>query len=88
MRGRCGVLGAGVAVVTMSPAPEVRLSDDGRFVHLGRGLWTGSFPVEELGEWLRFYRGLRDRKGGRFAVHFAQTVRALEKLETRLRAKC
>lgn len=49
-----------------------------------RGGWEGSFPVEELGEWLRFYRGLRDRKGGRFAGHFAQTVRALEKLKAEL----
>lgn len=85
MRGRCGVLGAGVAVVTMSPAPEVRLSDDGRCVHLGRSLWTGSFPVEELGEWLRFYRGLRDRKGGKYAASYAPMVEALERVRDRLR---
>lgn len=80
--------GVGVPVVTGVPAPEAWLSQDGRTVHLRRGGWTGSFAVEELGEWLRFYRGLRDRKDGRFSVYYAQTVRELEKLEARLRAKC
>jgi len=57
-------------------------------VHLRRGNWVGSFQAEKLGDWLRFYRGLRDRKGGRFSVYYTQTVRELEKLEASLRPKC
>lgn len=58
-----------------------RLSEDGSTVILGgetAGDWEGRFPVSALAAQLRFYRGLRDRKGGHYAAFYSPTVAALE----------
>lgn len=64
------------------------LSPDGRtFVLEGGqeiGRWRGVYPVEDLPRQLRFYRGLRDRKGGAYAEFYEPTVMALEALAREL----
>ena len=47
-------------------------------------VWSGSYPVEALPQWLRFYRALRDRKGGVYAAFYAETVASLEALSREL----
>lgn len=64
---------------------EAWLSEDGHMVHLGCGGWVGSFPLEDLDRWLTYYRGQRDRRGGRFASIYAPDVRALEKIRLQSR---
>ena len=39
--------------------------------------WSGSFPVERLEDWRRFYNKLADRRGGKNRVHFQPTIDAL-----------
>lgn len=58
------------------------LSPDGRSFTIGGdgSGWTGTYPVADLPAKLRFYRGLRDRKGGAYAAFYAPTVAALEAL--------
>lgn len=61
----------------------VRLSPDRRSFTIGNGNgggWSGTYPVEDLANQLRFYRGLRDRKNGAYAKHYEETVRGLEAL--------
>lgn len=48
------------------------------------GGWSATFPVEDLQKHLEFYRGLRDRQGGRFARFFVRTVDGLEAIEREL----
>lgn len=72
--------------MTANLPPEAWLSEDGRTVHMRRGGWKGSFPVEALEDWLAFYRQLRDRKGGKFAAFYAPAVEALERIESELRS--
>ena len=60
--------------------PAARLSDDGSTVLLDRGNWSGSFPLSHLPSQIRFYRGLRDRKGGKYAAFYQPTLDALEAL--------
>jgi hypothetical protein len=45
----------------MLGAPKATLSPDGKVVHLSRGDWSETFPVQHLGFRLAFYRSLRDR---------------------------
>lgn len=52
----------------------------------GRGGWSRTFDVRELAGQLRFYRSLRDRRGGEFARFYQNTVKALERVEADLRA--
>lgn len=59
---------------------KARLSEDGARVILEGRLWRGSFPIGDLPEQLRFYRGLRDRKQGAFAAFYRADVEALEAL--------
>lgn len=47
-------------------------------VRLRKGGWAGTIPAENLDVWIAFYRGLRDRKGGRYAAFYEETVRVLE----------
>lgn len=58
--------------------PRVEASKDGASFTLTLGLWSGSYPIGELQRQLKFYRHLRDRKGGAYAKHYALTVKALE----------
>ena len=64
--------------------PEARLSEDGRSVHLCRGGWSSTFPVEELDRWLAFYRDLQNRAHGKFAKFYGPTVAALERVRIEL----
>lgn len=60
--------------------PVVKLSDDGASFTLLLSLWSECVPVSALSQRLRFYRSLRDRRGGAYAAFYAPTVRALEDL--------
>lgn len=55
---------------------------------VGTGIngWSRTYDVRELAGQLRFYRGLRDRRGGAFARFYQNTVKALERVEADLRA--
>ena len=53
------------------------ITPDGQNVHLSGRLWSETFPVSQLPDRIRFYEGLRDRKGGVHAQHYAPTVKAL-----------
>lgn len=61
---------------------KVRLAPDGRSFTIsndgGTTGWSGSYAIEDLPQQLRFYRGLRDRRGGAFAPHYEETVAGLE----------
>lgn len=51
---------------------------------LTKGIWSGTFPIDDLPGWLAFYRDQR----GRFPAHAAnydEDVRALEELAAQLR---
>lgn len=61
---------------------KAALSPDGGTVTLTGGFWTGSFDVACLPQQIALYTALRDRKDGRFAHHYAGTVRALEEIKT------
>lgn len=66
------------------PPPTVEAAPDGLTFTITRGRWSGTYPVEALPLWLRFYRGLRDRKDGAYAPTYAPMVRALEDLARRI----
>jgi hypothetical protein len=83
----------------MTVAPKVALHrDKTRFVIAGR-MWRSTWiPIEELPEWIAFYRRLRDRHGtpadpktgapakpGRYHDHYAPAVDALEALQRRIK---
>lgn len=40
--------------------------------------WQMTCPISDLGRWLAFYQGLRDRENGRFARFYAPAVAAIE----------
>lgn len=52
----------------------------GAWVAMRHGDWRRDIALSELPRWLAFYRGLRDRDGGRFAGFYAPQVEALERL--------
>lgn len=54
---------------------------------LATGGWSGSFPISDLRSQIAFYRGLRDRKGGRYAAYYQPTVAALEALSDQIRQR-
>lgn len=60
------------------PAPRVEASEDETSFTLTLGAWSGTLRIDELPGQLKFYRQLRDRKGGAYAEQYAPTVRALE----------
>jgi hypothetical protein len=45
---------------------------------LRKGRWAGTIPADNLDAWIAFYRRLRDRKDGRYAAFYADTVEVLE----------
>lgn len=53
------------------------------FNHIAlRGLyWSETFPADRLPEKIAFYEGLRDRKGGAHAAHYAPTVDQLKRVQ-------
>jgi hypothetical protein len=59
----------------MSDLHAVRNGDR---IYMTRGTWSASIASGELPDWLKMYRGLRDRSGGKFAQHYTQPVAALE----------
>jgi len=60
------------------------LSEDRRAVRLQGALWGMTFPVESLGAWLAFYRGLASRRSARtgrdYAGAYGDTVAELERV--------
>jgi hypothetical protein len=60
------------------PAPRVEASKDGAFFKIVLNAWSGAYLIDALPIQLKFYRKLRDRKGGIYAHFYAPTVRALE----------
>lgn len=67
--------------------PVARLSEDGSAVLLSRGGWSGSFPLSRLPSQIAFYRGLRDRKGSKYAAFYQPTLAALEALSDEIRQR-
>ncbi len=51
---------------------------DGDRIKLCLGNYVGTIKVDELPRWLRFYRKMRDREGGKYAKHYQPTVDVLE----------
>lgn len=49
-------------------------------VSLRRGAYAAVLPADTLPGWLRFYRRMRDRRGGAYAGFYAPVVTALEAL--------
>ncbi|HMT45533.1 MAG TPA: hypothetical protein PKE59_00300 [Novosphingobium sp.] len=64
-----------------------RLEPDGQRFVLDGVSWSGVYPVSELPAQLRFYRGLRDRKGGAYAAFYQPTVASLEALAREIKAR-
>ena len=59
----------------------VRLNrSEGTITHAKRG-WGHSFPIEDLPLWLTFYQWCRDRANGRYAAHYSDDVRQLERVQ-------
>lgn len=56
----------------------VVLSDDGQHFTLTQGAWSGTYPLEDLPGWRRFYQRLHDRKAGSYAAFYALTLAALD----------
>lgn len=71
------------------PAVHAWLHEDRRAftLRLGTGpsAWSGTYDVATLDGWVKFYRGLRDRRAGQFRAFYEQQVVALEKLQRELR---
>jgi len=67
-------------------AKIAQLTPCGRDVEIVGPTWSTRFSVERLPDWLRMYRGLRDRVKGRYAASYAPTVVALEAVERELAA--
>jgi len=65
-------------------APRVALSLDRKSFTLKTGAWQETVPVDSLDSKLELYRGLRDRKGCKYAEFYAPTVEKLERLKKRL----
>lgn len=68
----------------MTDGPVVEAAEDGQRFTIRTGAWSGTFPIDALPRQLRFYRGLRDRKGGAYRQFYEPTVRALERFATGL----
>jgi len=66
---------------------KAALSEDGATVLLGDDQWSTVFPVSELPSQIGFYRGLRDRAGGRYARFYASTVSNLEAIAWALKRR-
>lgn len=60
------------------------LSDCGRRFTLSGASWSRDYPVAELPGRIAFYETLAARKGGRFALHFQETVQSMVALRKRL----
>lgn len=58
-----------------------RLSDDGKRVTLTCGKWSEMFPAAKIDDRIALYVKLRDRKDGRYAGYYADTVTQLERVK-------
>lgn len=63
----------------MNAGPVVEAAEDGQRFTIRTGAWAGTFPIDALTRQLRFYRSLRDRKGGAYRQFYEPTVLALER---------
>ena len=53
---------------------------DGTAAVLVKAPWRSRIRADQVADYVRLYRRLRDRDGGRFAAFYTQPVRALEAL--------
>lgn len=53
---------------------------------LEKGIWRGTFPIEDLPKWLKFYRQQQERYPTH-AAQYAPDVEALEALAAELRGQ-
>jgi hypothetical protein len=65
-------------------APRAALNRDQSKVIMMQGAWRAEFSTAELPRWIKMYRGLRDRKEGRYARLYAPSVAALERVASKL----
>lgn len=63
-----------------APARTARLSEDGLRVILSGRIHTHVFDRRHLRRVIGLYRGLAERRDGKFAEHYAPSVEALERL--------
>ena len=56
---------------------KATVSPNGQSVTIRGRIWSETFPVSQIPDRIRFYEGLRDRKGGVHAQHYAPTVKSL-----------
>lgn len=61
------------------------LSADCQRVLIVGKVWRTEISVQDLPSQLSFYRGLAERKGGRYRHHYTPTIKALERVQERLR---
>lgn len=62
----------------------IDLSPDQETIVFQGQSWSGVYPVSHLDRLIRFYTLLRDRRGGRFAPHYAGTVTRLHAIRKTL----
>ena len=65
-------------------APRAALNRDQSMVILMQGAWRAEFSAADLPRWIKMYRGLRDRKEGRYALLYAPSVAVLERVASKL----
>ena len=63
------------------PGLTAIVTADGQHVNLRGKLWSETIPIAQLPDRIRLYEGLRDRKDGAYAKHYAPTVIALQKAQ-------
>ena len=62
----------------MTDGPVVEAAEDGQRFIIRAAAWSCVFPIDALPRQLRFYRSLRDRRGGAYRQFYEPTVLALE----------
>ena len=60
---------------------KAAVSPNGQSITIRGRTWSETIPVSQLPDRIRFYEGLRDRKGGAYAETYAPTVTALKKAQ-------
>jgi hypothetical protein len=64
---------------------RARLSEDRAHVEMAGEFWSARFPVCALPAWLKFYREMAARKGGRYAPNYHPAIAALEAVARELK---
>lgn len=71
----------------IAPRAVATLSEDRKTFTLtvgeGLGAWSGTYTVDRLDGWIRFYRGLIQRRPAS-AVFYNPSIRALERVRSQL----